>query len=105
MLRYLKAQARLRGDANWAAVKLEPWVVHDLRRTVRTKLAELEVNDSVAEMIIGHGRRGLQRVYDQSAREPAIRVAAERWAAELRRIVANQRRDDGVVVPLRGQGA
>ena len=35
-----------------------PWVVHDIRRTVRTRLASLRVPDMVAEMVIGHGRRG-----------------------------------------------
>ena len=48
MLRYLKALARLRGD-DPAQVELETWVMHDLRRVVRTKLAALEVNDGVAE--------------------------------------------------------
>ena len=63
MLRYLQALTRLRGG-DPAQVKLEPWVVHDLRRVVRTKLAALEVNDTVAEACLGHGRKGLQRVYD-----------------------------------------
>jgi integrase len=39
MLRYLKALARLRGD-DPTKVTLTPWVVHDLRRTVRTRLAD-----------------------------------------------------------------
>jgi integrase len=64
-----------------------PWVTHDIRRTVRTKLASLRVADIVAEMIIGHGRRGLQRVYDQHSYEPEMREALELWAARLRSIV------------------
>jgi integrase len=102
MLRYLRAAARLRGD-DPAAVKLEPWLTHDLRHVVRTKLADLEVNDTVAEMVLGHGKRGLQRVYDQSKREPQMRRALEAWAAELRRVVSPPQ--GGNVVPLRGQGA
>jgi integrase len=101
MLRYLRALARLRGD-DPAAVMLEPWQTHDLRRVVRTKLAALEVNDTVAEMVIGHGRRGLQRVYDQHRYEPQMRRALEAWASELRRIVSPPRGNN--VVPLRGQG-
>jgi integrase len=102
MLRYLRALARLRGD-DPAAVKLAQWQTHDLRHVVRTKLADLEVNDTVAEMILGHGKRGLQRVYDQSKREPQMRRALEQWAAEQRRIVSPPQGDN--VVPLRGQGA
>jgi integrase len=100
MLRYLRALARLRSE-DPAAVTLEPWQTHDLRRVVRTKLAALEVNDTVAEMCLGHGRRGLQRVYDQHRYEPQMRRALEAWASELRRIVSPPRGDN--VVTLRGK--
>jgi integrase len=63
-----------------------PWVVHDIRRTVRTRLASLRVPDLVAEMVIGHGRKGLQRVYDQHTYEAEMREALELWAARLRDI-------------------
>jgi integrase len=64
-----------------------PWVVHDIRRSVRTKLASLKVPDHVAEMVIGHGRKGIQRVYDQHTYEAEIREALELWAARLRDMV------------------
>jgi integrase len=99
VLCYLKALARLRGD-DPAMVTLTPFVVHDLRRTVRTRLAALEVTDTVAEMVIGHsGRTTLQRTYDVHRYEPQMRRALETWGAELRRIVS-PRRDDNVV-PLK----
>ena len=41
------------------------WALHDLRRTMRTRLAALQVPDPVAELTIGHGKRGLARTYDQ----------------------------------------
>jgi integrase len=86
MLRTLRAMARRRGD-DPAQVKLKPWVNHDLRRVVRTNLSALDIPDHVAEMALGHGRRGLQRVYDQHRYEPQIREALVRWAAKLRQIV------------------
>src|SRR5262249_6660420 len=64
-----------------------PWVIHDIRRTVRTRLASLRVPDLVADMVIGHGRKGLQRVYEQHTYETEIREALELWAARLRDIV------------------
>jgi integrase len=67
---------------------LAPWVIHDIRRTVRTRLASLRVSDMVAEMVIGHGRRGLQRVYDQHGYEAEMREALELWAGRLRDIVS-----------------
>jgi len=86
MLSALRATARKRGD-DPAPVKLPPWVAHDLRRVVRTNLAALNVEDHVSEMVLGHGRRGLQRVYDQHKYLDQIRVALARWAAKLRAIV------------------
>ena len=65
-----------------------PWVIHDIRRTVRTRLASLRVSDMVAEMVIGHGRKGLQRVYDQHGYEAEMREALELWAGRLRDIVS-----------------
>jgi integrase len=66
----------------------DPWVIHDIRRTVRTRLASLRVSDMVAEMVIGHGRKGLQRVYDQHGYEAEMREALEQWAGRLRDIVS-----------------
>jgi hypothetical protein len=103
MLRYLRALARLRGDDE-AAVTLTPWQVHDLRRVVRNKLAALEVNDAVAEAVLGHGRKGLQRVYDQHGYEPQMRKAMTLWANELRRIVSPPPADDDKVWRCRADG-
>jgi integrase len=64
-----------------------PWVIHDLRRTVRTRLSSLRIPDHVSEMIIGHGRKGLQRVYDQHQYSDEMREALEAWAVKLRTIV------------------
>jgi integrase len=65
-----------------------PWVTHDIRRTVRTRLASLRVSDLVAEMVIGHGQKGIQRVYDQHTYEAEMREALELWAGRLRDIVS-----------------
>jgi integrase len=73
--------------ANKLGAPPPPWVIHDIRRTVRTRLASLRVPDMVAEMVIGHGRKGLQRVYDQHTYEAEMREALELWAARLRDIV------------------
>lgn len=99
MLRYLKALARLRGE-DAKRVTLTPWIIHDLRRVVRTKMAALGIRDNIAEMCVGHAKRGLQRVYDQHAYENEMRHAFEAWATELRRVVKREPKGDNVV-PLR----
>jgi integrase len=63
------------------------WCFHDLRRTCRTRLAELWVPDQVAELVLGHGKRGLRRVYDQYGYADEVRAALEAWAVRLRSIV------------------
>jgi integrase len=83
-------------------MKAPPWVIHDIRRTVRTRLASLRVPDMVAEMVIGHGRKGIQRVYDQHSYEDEMREALELWAARLRDIVTPPPEN---VVRLKGQTA
>jgi integrase len=66
---------------------LARWTFHDLRRTCRTHLSALRVPDTVAEMVIGHGRRGLQRIYDQHSFASEMREALTLWAGRLRDIV------------------
>ncbi|WP_426227432.1 tyrosine-type recombinase/integrase [Pararhizobium sp. DWP3-4] len=77
--------------------KLPAWVFHDVRRTVRTRLSSLRVNADIAEMVIGHGKTGLRRVYDHYEFEPEMREALDRWAAALKKIVSPSA-DDNVLV-------
>jgi integrase len=63
------------------------WVYHDIRRSVRTRLSELRVAEHVAELAIGHSRKGLARVYDQHRFADEIREALDAWALRLRQIV------------------
>ena len=82
--------AKERLDATMAkelSGELKPWRVHDLRRTVRTRLAALKISDRLAELVIGHGAKGLQRNYDQHQYEAEMREALELWAARLRDIL------------------
>jgi integrase len=67
--------------------KLAPFVIHDIRRGMRTGLSALPVPSDVAELVIAHSRPGLRRVYDQYAFEAEKRRALELWAARLRDIV------------------
>lgn len=68
--------------------KLPGWTFHDIRRTVRTRLSGLRVNSDIAEMVIGHGKTGIRRVYDQHEFEDEMREALQRWAAALKKIVS-----------------
>jgi integrase len=66
---------------------MAPWVVHDFRRVVRSKMAALRVPDNVAELCIGHGKKGMARIYDQHTYQSEMRLAFRLWGEELARIV------------------
>lgn len=84
---FSKAKARL--DALMAAelgAEPPPFVLHDIRRTVRTRMSGFASSD-VAELVIAHTRPGLRRVYDLHSFEQEKRDALDKWAARLRRIL------------------
>jgi hypothetical protein len=101
MLRTLKALARRNGD-DVKAVTLAPFVLHDLRRTMRTGLSALPIADMVRELVIAHAKPGLHRVYDQHAYLDEKRHALQLWAQKLRSIIAPQQSDP---VSLAGERA
>jgi hypothetical protein len=62
----------------------------DVRRTVKTRLAELKVPDDIRDLILGHARKGMDAVYDHSKRREEKHEALEKWAAHLASIVGKQ---------------
>jgi integrase len=63
------------------------WVIHDLRRTMRTHLSALPVQDLVRELVIAHAKPGLHKVYDQHAYQDEKRQCLELWEKRLLTIV------------------
>lgn len=69
---------RVRRDAELPDVRL-----HDLRRTLRTGLAELGVNFEVAERVLNHAMPGLQGVYNRHNYCAEKRTALALWAEHV----------------------
>lgn len=68
--------------------ELAEWVIHDIRRTMRTGLSAIPgISDLVRELVIGHTKPGLHKVYDQHAYLDEKRHALSSWEARLRAIV------------------
>jgi integrase len=63
-----------------------PWTLHDIRRSVRSRLSALCPSE-VAELVIAHARPGLRAVYDLHSFEAEKRKALDLWSAHLRDIV------------------
>jgi integrase len=97
-------EVKERLDAAMAKIlkaEIPNWVPHDLRRVVRSNLSALNVPDLIGEMVLGHAKRGLQRVYDTHRYEPQIRQALEQWAERLLIIVGVIPTPTANVVPLK----
>jgi integrase len=85
------------GFRGWATAKtpldqragIAPWVLHDLRRSVATGMAELGVLPHVIEAVLNHvgHREGVAGVYNKSAYEREVRAALALWADHVRSIV------------------
>jgi integrase len=80
---------------------LDPFTVHDFRRTARTLLAELGVAPHVAELCLNHKPRGVEAVYNKHTYFAERRAALESWAELLVQIESGQSK----VVPIRNKEA
>jgi integrase len=80
---------------------VEPFVIHDIRRTMRTGLSALPIPDLVRELVIAHTKPGLHKVYDQFAYVDEKRQALDLWAGRLRDIITPSPAN---VVSIRGKG-
>jgi integrase len=67
---------------------IEPWHLHDLRRTCATRLGKLGVPRIVIAKVLNHAIPGVTSVYDQHDYEPEKRAALDRWATHLHGVVA-----------------
>jgi integrase len=76
------------------------WVLHDLRRTVRTHLSALPVQDTVRELVIAHAKQGLHKVYDLHSYQDEKRQCLDLWERRLLAIVEPSRPAPNVV-PMR----
>ena len=74
------------------------WTLHDLRRTMRSGLGRLGVPPHVAELVIGHARRGIEATYDRYHYESEIAAALAQWAAHVTAVVEGRQ---SKIVPLR----
>lgn len=90
VLQNLRQEAAAGGDEP-ESINLRPWVLHDLRRTMRTGLSALPVPDLVRELVIAHRKPGLHKVYDQYAYLAEKKRALELWSAHVDTIVEPSR--------------
>jgi integrase len=69
------------------AVTIQPWTLHDFRRTCATRLGKLGVPRVVISKVLNHAIPGVTSTYDRNEYELEKRAALDRWAAHLQGIV------------------
>jgi integrase len=73
---------------------------HDLRRTARTRLAELDIDDRLAEMVLGHKIKGVEAVYNRAKLTEKKADALNVLAAHIAQVIDPTPTPNNVV-PLR----
>jgi len=88
---FSKAKARLnalmRTDLEAQGLPFEDFVIHDIRRTCRTRFSALPVEDIVRELLVAHARPGLHRIYDLHLYEEEKADALKLWHTKLKDIL------------------
>src|SRR5262249_55572706 len=100
---------------NWSKLKMildrrcqiaTPWRLHDLRRTVATKLAEspnkedpaksgLGVKPHVVEALLNHisgHKSGVAGIYNKATYESDVKIALARWGEYVANLVGGEER-------------
>jgi integrase len=65
------------------------WCLHDMRRSMRTRLSSLGIDSELAERVISHTPDGVQAVYNRHSYRSEKRAAMVTWQNELGRIVGD----------------
>ena len=97
-----KAKASLDARVSAALGRSPPWRLHDIRRTVATRMADLGVQPHVIEAVLNHisgHKAGVAGVYNRATYAAEKRHALDMWGAHVADLVEGRGCN---VVPLRG---
>ena len=76
---------------------VKPWVIHDTRRTVATRMSDIGVQPHIVEQILNHKKKGVAGVYNRSVYKKEVKAALSLWADHVRTLVDGGER---VIVPF-----
>lgn len=89
MSNFAKVKGRLDTYLTAAGITLEPWRLHDLRRSAATHMVRLGVREEVVGRVLNHAATGITaRVYALHSYGPEKREALNTWAAEIERVMS-----------------
>jgi integrase len=80
---------------------VKSWKLHDIRRTIATRMADIGIEPHVIEAVLNHHsghRAGVAGIYNRSGYEQAVKAALMRWSEHLATLIEGRQ---SKVVPLR----
>ncbi|MGO7508886.1 tyrosine-type recombinase/integrase [Rhizobium ruizarguesonis] len=86
MVEIARSEAEESGD-DPEELKLEPFTLHDLRRTLATRLGDLGIAPHTVEAILNHARVGVAAHYNHARYEKEKRDALLRWERHIKKII------------------
>jgi integrase len=89
----INSYARLKKRIDAKADVKDPWTLHDARRTMRTGLSALPIEQHIRELMIGHRQQGIKKVYDLHSYHDEKLNGFRLWEARLWKIVHPQDAD------------
>jgi integrase len=81
---------------------VEPWTLHDLRRTFSTGLARLRVPPHIKEMLLSHvsAKDPVEAIYDRYNYMDEQREALLKWEAKLQALLSKQEDQSPCLTPI-----
>jgi integrase len=101
MLDLMRKEAAESGTADDVVerLKIEPWTLHDLRRTLATGCQRLGFPTEITEAVINHvsgTRAGIVGVYQTYKYEAEKRAALDAWGAHVSELITGERKSSNV---------
>jgi integrase len=73
---------------------LEPWTLHDIRRSVATHMAEIGVQPHIIEAVLNHvseHKRGVAGIYNRARYDREIAAALAQWAEHVTAVIEGRK--------------
>jgi integrase len=77
---------------------IEPWRIHDLRRTMATQMRSIGIDRLVVSKLLNHAESGITKTYDRYAADSEKAAAMERWSDKLKEIISGEKSDRVVLL-------
>jgi integrase len=83
---YFHALVRSAANERGILFGYENWIIHDIRRTVGTRLAEAGISQSIIAALLGHSLSGVTAIYTRPTLEAvrhAVTILADLWSSNI----------------------